>query len=102
MKYYPIAIIGRHQITLLHRFTDNSARKQLLGSLEVQTEKILRRLLRTTGSSRLRKCYVGCYELVVTAFTRACDGGTRTLEQFLKAVAYDFLETAGKFCTSDP
>ncbi|KRY63161.1 hypothetical protein T4D_13641 [Trichinella pseudospiralis] len=31
---YPTAIIGRHQITLLHRFTDNSARKQLLGSLE--------------------------------------------------------------------
>ncbi|KRY77316.1 hypothetical protein T4B_13117 [Trichinella pseudospiralis] len=28
------------------------ARKQLLGSLEIQTEKILRPLLRTTGSSR--------------------------------------------------
>ncbi|KRY91101.1 hypothetical protein T4D_12759 [Trichinella pseudospiralis] len=44
---------GRHQITLLHRFTDNSARKQLLGSLEVQTEKILRQLFRTAGRHQI-------------------------------------------------
>ncbi|KRZ87751.1 hypothetical protein T08_4426 [Trichinella sp. T8] len=79
--------VGKHHLSFYELL-------QLLIDEQGSTETLIQQVTSgrvTANDLRIKNNKYEEVQLRITALTAEYDGGTRTMEQFLKAVAYDFL-----------